>query len=83
MDNTRRDALKSLSRAATKVEPKPAGLLSQVASSNSGDPGDLAGTGAGPATFPAKETRPVYTGTLINHSTRRLTVDVLTEPSDA
>ena len=83
MDNTRRDALKSVSRVATKVVAKSADVLSQIATANSSDPGDLASTGAGPAPSPAKETGPVNRGPLINHRTRRLTVDVLTELGDA
>jgi hypothetical protein len=83
MDNTRRDALKSVSRVATKVVAKSADVLSQIASTNSSDPDDLASTSAGPAPSPAKETGPVNRGQLIKHRTRSLTVDVPTELGDA
>lgn len=83
MDNTRRDALKSVSRVATEVVPKSADVLSQIASANSGDPDNLASMGAVPDPFPAKEIRPVYRGTLVNQGPTKLAVDVLTEPSDA
>ena len=83
IDNTRRDALKSVSRVATKVVAKSADVLSQIASANSGDSGDLATTGAGTAPFPAKETGPANGGPLINNITRRLTFDVMTELGDA
>ena len=83
MDNTRRDALKSVSRVATNVVAKSADVLSQIASANSGDPGDLASTRAGTAPVPAKETGPVNGGPLVNNRTRRRTFDVLTELGDA
>jgi hypothetical protein len=83
MDNTRRDALKSVSRVATKVVAKSADVLSQIASTNSSDPDDLASTSAGRAPSPAKETGPVNRGQLINDRTRSLTVDVPTELGDA
>jgi len=83
MDNTRRDALKSVSHVATKFVAKSADVFSQMASASSTDPGDLASTGAGLAPFPAKETGPVNSGTLINHGTLRLTVDVVTEIGNA
>jgi hypothetical protein len=79
MDNTRRDALKSVSRVTTKVVAESVDASSEIASASSSDPGDLASTGARPALFPAKESGPVNGGPLINHRTRRLTVDVLTE----
>jgi hypothetical protein len=83
MDNTRRYALKSVSRVATKVEPKSAAVSSQIASANFGDPDNLASIGAVRDPFPAKEAGPVKCGPLINHRTLRLTVDVLAELGDA
>ena len=41
LDDTRRDALKSVSRVAAQVVVKSADKLSQIASANSSDPGDL------------------------------------------
>jgi len=79
MHNTRRDALKSVSRVATKALAKSADVSSQIPRANSSDSGDWACTGAGPAMFPANDTGPVNGGLLINHRTLRLTVDVLTE----
>jgi hypothetical protein len=83
MDKSKRDPLKSVSHVATKVVAKSADLFSQIPSINSGDPGDIARTGAGPSQFPAKETGPVYGGTLIKHSAPRSVVDVLTGLRDA
>ena len=77
--------LKSVSRVATNVVPKSADVLSQIASTNSGDPGDLASasTDAGPPRFRRKKQDLYNGGTHMDHSTPRLAVDVLTEPSDA
>ena len=83
MDNTRRYALKAVSRVAKKVEPKSANVLSQIAGANFGDPDNLASMGALPGPFPAKETRPVYRGTLVKHGTAKLAIDVLTESRHA
>jgi hypothetical protein len=41
MDNTRRDALKPLSRVTTKTVAKSAELLVRLAGAGSSDPGDL------------------------------------------
>lgn len=83
MANTRRYALKSVSRVATEVEPKSADVLSQIASASFGDHDNLASMGALPAPFRVKETRPVYRGTLVKHGTAKLAIDVLTESRHA
>jgi hypothetical protein len=66
MDNTRRDALKSASRVATKAVAKSADVLSEIAGADSSDPCDLA-VGAGSAPSPAMSS---------------LAVDVLPEPGE-
>jgi hypothetical protein len=81
MGNTKRDALKWVSRAAMKVVAKWADTLSQITSINSGDPGDLAGTGAGRSPFGTRIS--IFGCTIVKHSAPRSAVDVLTGLRDA
>jgi hypothetical protein len=67
MDNTKRDALKSVSRVASKAVAKSVEVLSELANAGSGEP----------AAFPATETTSVY------GSPPRLAVDVLTGADSA
>jgi hypothetical protein len=75
--------LVSGSGVATKVVTESADVFSPIASTNSGDPGDLAHTGAG-RPFPVKATSPANgSGTVIDHRTPRFAVEVLTGRADA
>jgi len=79
-----RNLLVSGGRVATKVVTESADVFSPIAGTNSGDPGDLAHTGTGPAPFPVKATSPANgSGTVLDHRTPRFAVEVLTGRDDA
>jgi hypothetical protein len=70
-------------RVATKVVTESTDVFAPIASTNSGDPGDLAHIGAGPTPFPVKATSTANgSGTVIDHRTPRFAVEVLTGRAD-